>query len=42
MERKNFEKWSENLFSDKRNNISGKNPYVSMDEFSESWMGSIF
>ena len=45
MERKNFEKWwSENLFSDKREyeHLGKKIRMPSMDEFSESWMGSIF
>lgn len=45
MERKNFEKWwSENLFSDKSEyeHLGEKIRMPSMDEFSESWMGSIF
>ena len=44
MERKNFEKWwSENLFSGKTEyeHLGNKVRMPSIDEFSESWMGSI-
>tara|TARA_Y100000389_G_scaffold92538_1_gene89255 strand:- start:9170 stop:9829 length:660 start_codon:yes stop_codon:yes gene_type:complete len=45
MERKNFENWwSENLFSEKTEyeHLGEKIRMPSMDEFSESWMGSIY